>query len=69
MKVKANVLSGNSDQPSSLTLTFKDGKELKWVEKSNQDGVWDLRTVGIKDVVEEVDRHSRILKRKAELSG
>ena len=69
MTVTTNVLPAKSKEPSSLMMSFKDGKELKWVEKSEQEGVWDLKSVNIKDVTEEVNRHSRILRRKEELSG
>ncbi|KAF8430304.1 hypothetical protein EV426DRAFT_13180 [Tirmania nivea] len=44
---------------SWVGVTFKDGKEIK-LETSN---------MGIKDLVEEVDRHSRLLARKDELAG
>ena len=50
-------------------VTFKDGKELKWVQGSRKEDEWDLAIVGIKDVKEEIDRHSRILRRKEELTG
>ena len=69
MKVKTNVLPAASKEPSSLILTFKDGKELRWAERSQDEGTWDLAKVSVKDVVEEVERHSRILKRKEELGA
>jgi len=95
--------SAGQDVPSSVTLSFKDGKELRFLEvtrpvvktrnkgkgkKADVDvdavgkegegkvaapvpvvpeGVFDLGKLGIRDVVEEVDRHSRVLKRKEEL--
>jgi len=91
--------SAGQDVPSSVTLSFKDGKELRFlevtrpvvktrnkgkgkkvdvVEKDGEgkvaapvtvvpEGVFDLGKLGIRDVVEEVDRHSRVLKRKEEL--
>jgi len=37
----------------------EDGKEIKF----------ETSTMGIKDLVEEVDRHSRLLARKDELAG
>ena len=67
--VKTQILPAGSSQPSGLTLGFKDGKELRWAEKSKAEGTWNLSGVGIKDVVEEVDRHSRALRRKEELTG
>lgn len=36
---------------------------------SGKEGVLDLSKMGVTDVVEEVDRHSRALKRKEELSN
>lgn len=69
MTIKTDVLSATSKKASSLTVVFKDGKELKWEEKSDKEGVWDLKGVNIKDITQEVDRHSRILRRKEELAG
>jgi len=83
--VKTSILptSAGVDAPSSVTLAFRDGKELKFLEVSRPaakggktgkkvegevpEGVLDLGKLGIKDVVEEVDRHSRVLRRKEEL--
>ena len=62
-------------------MVFRDGRELRFVEMTRKgealtgappvpaEGVLDLGRLGIKDVVEEVDRHSRMLQRKADLSG
>ncbi|CAK4023514.1 54S ribosomal L44, mitochondrial [Lecanosticta acicola] len=46
-------------EPSVLELKFKDGKEMKL----------DLEKVKIKEIQEEVNRHSRGLRRVEELSG
>ncbi|KAF1353690.1 hypothetical protein BDV97DRAFT_347124 [Delphinella strobiligena] len=46
-------------KPALLSLTFKDGKEMKL----------DLDQLKIKDIMQEVDRHSRMLGRQEELSG
>ena len=46
-------------QPASLALKFKDGKEMQL----------DLEKMKIKDIQEEVDRHSRVLRRQEELAG
>ncbi|QIW95333.1 hypothetical protein AMS68_000851 [Peltaster fructicola] len=47
------------DQPARLALKFKDGKELEL----------DLVKMKIRDIEAEVNRHSRSLLRKEELSG
>ncbi|EMC95264.1 hypothetical protein BAUCODRAFT_123727 [Baudoinia panamericana UAMH 10762] len=47
------------DKPASLSLKFKDGKEMKL----------DLEKLKLKDIQVEVDRHSRLLKRQEELAG
>ncbi|KAF2459906.1 39S ribosomal protein L53/MRP-L53-domain-containing protein [Lineolata rhizophorae] len=59
MKVEAAVLPRASAEPPVLNLKFKDGKEMNM----------DLRQVKIGDIVEEVDRHSRMLGRQEELSS
>lgn len=81
VKVSQEILPASSPRPSEITLAFRDGRELKFLEMTRKgksvgkadakpaDGVFDLGKLGIKDVVEEVDRHSRMLQRKAELSG
>jgi len=48
-----------SREESLLSLKFKDGKEMKL----------DTDKLTINDVMEEVDRHSRFLKRQADLTG
>ncbi|KAF2719959.1 hypothetical protein K431DRAFT_304770 [Polychaeton citri CBS 116435] len=45
--------------PATLGLKFKDGKELKL----------DLEKLKIREIQNEVDRHSRTLKRKEDLTG
>ena len=44
---------------SSLNGVLEDGKEL----------ILDVEKLNIKDVMEEVDRHSRVLNRQADLLG
>ncbi|KAF1808972.1 hypothetical protein P152DRAFT_178658 [Eremomyces bilateralis CBS 781.70] len=58
MKVNVKVLPRTSAEDGSLSLQFKDGKQLEV----------DLQRLKIKEVMEEVDRHSRKLGRQAELS-
>lgn len=80
LKISTTILPSSSTTPSEVVLGFRDGKVLRFVELSGRgrrkgkelqggDGVLDLGRLGIKDVVEEVDRHSRALQRQAELSG
>lgn len=59
IKVHTTMLPRESQQPSRLQLKFKDGKEM----------TLDTEKLGIKDIIEEVNRHSRILKRQEDLSG
>ncbi|KAL1651316.1 39S ribosomal protein L44, mitochondrial [Diplodia intermedia] len=59
MKINAKVLPRLSKEPTTLELKFKDGKEMKL----------DLEKLKIREVEEEVNRHSRLLARQEELSG
>ncbi|KAL8842409.1 MAG: hypothetical protein Q9170_000537 [Blastenia crenularia] len=59
MKINTEVLTMDSKEPNFLKLKFKDGKEMQL----------DTEKLSVKDVMEEVDRHSRLLKRQADLSG
>ncbi|KAG9235743.1 mitochondrial ribosomal protein L44 [Amylocarpus encephaloides] len=59
MKVTTKLLPRVSKDPSIVELKFKDGKEMKL----------DPEKLGIKGIIEEVDRHSRILGRAEELNG
>jgi len=59
MKINTRLLPRASRDPSVVQLKFKDGKEMKL----------DAEKLGIKGVIEEVDRHSRILSRQEELNG
>ena len=47
------------DKTDCVVVMIGDGKEM----------VLDAEKLGINDVMEEVDRHSRMLNRKAELTG
>ncbi|THY36511.1 hypothetical protein D6D01_00390 [Aureobasidium pullulans] len=60
MKIDVKQLSrADANRPALLALKFKDGKEMNL----------DLDTLKIKDIMTEVDRHSRMLGRKEELAG
>ncbi|KAL2065075.1 hypothetical protein VTL71DRAFT_4215 [Oculimacula yallundae] len=59
MKVETKLLPRTSQEKSIVAVKFKDGKELKL----------DAEKLGIKGVINEVDRHSRILSRQEELNG
>ena len=78
MKINTKVLARDSAEPSSLKLKFSTsaglrnylGREVLTI--STEDGKemsLDTEKMGINDVVEEVDRHSRMLNRKADLGG
>ncbi|KAH8675336.1 39S ribosomal protein L53/MRP-L53 [Xylariales sp. PMI_506] len=58
MKVNTSLLPRTSTEPPSLLVKFKDGKEM------NLNG----EKLGIKGIIEEVDRHSRALQKQAALS-
>lgn len=59
MKINTTVLPRDSPETSFLKLKFKDGKEMQL----------DTEKLKINDLEEEVDRHSRMLNRKADLEG
>ncbi|KAK7545654.1 hypothetical protein IWX49DRAFT_497886 [Phyllosticta citricarpa] len=59
MKIDAKLLPRYSKDDTPLSLRFKDGKEMKL----------DLSKLKIRDVQEEVNRHSRGLARAEELQG
>ncbi|KAK7757792.1 39S ribosomal protein L44, mitochondrial [Diatrype stigma] len=57
MQVRATVLPRTSTEPSSIHVKFKDGKQMEL----------DGEKLGIKGIIEEVDRHSRSLQKQADL--
>ncbi|GJC84149.1 mitochondrial ribosomal protein L44 [Colletotrichum tofieldiae] len=58
MSIKTVLLPRTSTEPSSLFVKFKDGKEMSI----------DCEKMGIKNIIEEVDRHSRGLQKQADLT-
>ncbi|KAI2609763.1 putative ribosomal protein YmL44, mitochondrial [Hypoxylon fragiforme] len=58
MLVNTTLLPRNSTEPATLHVKFKDGKEM------HLDG----ETLGIKGIIEELDRHSRTLQKQADLA-
>ncbi|KAI0880384.1 putative ribosomal protein YmL44, mitochondrial [Annulohypoxylon maeteangense] len=58
MQINTTLLPRASTSPPVLLVKFKDGKEM------NLDG----EKLGIKGIVEEVDRHSRALQKQADLT-
>ncbi len=75
MKIVQQVLPRSSPAPAKLELSFKDGKIMKWtwggqqVQQQAQAPGQTERKIGLPDIIEEVNRHARILGRKEELSG
>jgi large subunit ribosomal protein L53 len=75
VQIKQEQLPRASTAPSYLELGFKDGKNMKWewTEEDVKGGLdkdgKEKKIVKLKDVVDEVDRHARILGRKEELAG
>ncbi|KAF2627753.1 hypothetical protein BU25DRAFT_392037 [Macroventuria anomochaeta] len=59
MTVQSKMLPRTSKESATLGVKFKDGKEMNL----------DLSNMRITEVMEQVDRHSRMLARKEELSG
>ncbi|MCJ1332134.1 39S ribosomal protein L44, mitochondrial [Thelotrema lepadinum] len=59
IKFDNKVLPRDSGEASSLKIKFQDGKEMSL----------DTEKLGFNDIMEEVDRHSRMLARKQELAG
>ncbi|KAK5663240.1 hypothetical protein OQA88_3667 [Cercophora sp. LCS_1] len=59
MSITTQLLPRTSTEPSTLKIKFKDGKEMNL----------DCETMNIKTVVEEVDRYSRALQKKADVEG
>ncbi|KAI1260109.1 39S ribosomal protein L53/MRP-L53-domain-containing protein [Xylariaceae sp. FL1019] len=58
MAINTTLLPRTSAEPNSLQVKFKDGKEMKL----------DSESMGIKGIIEEVDRHSRQLQKQADLA-
>jgi len=56
--ITTQLLPRHSAEPNSLYVKFKDGKEMNL----------DCENLGIKGVVEEIGRHSRILQKHQDLS-
>jgi hypothetical protein len=52
-----------------LEVAFKDGKTMKWAWDAQGTKIGKKEQAGIQDIVDEVDRHARMLKRKEDLSG
>ncbi|KAI0140859.1 39S ribosomal protein L53/MRP-L53-domain-containing protein [Xylariaceae sp. FL1272] len=58
MAINTILLPRTSAEPNSLQVKFKDGKEMNI----------DSESMGIKGIIEEVDRHSRQLQKQADLA-
>ncbi|KAB5536658.1 mitochondrial ribosomal protein l44 [Coniochaeta sp. 2T2.1] len=58
LNIQTTLLPRTSAEPSMLHLKFKDGKEMNI----------DCEKMGIKSIIEEVDRHSRVLQKQADLT-
>ncbi|KAH8170193.1 39S ribosomal protein l53/MRP-L53 domain-containing protein [Sarocladium implicatum] len=56
--INTALLPRTSQEPSSVSVKFKDGKQLKF----------DCDKINIKGLVEEMDRHSRQLQKAADLN-
>ncbi|KIW23128.1 uncharacterized protein PV07_11354 [Cladophialophora immunda] len=85
LKISSTALPRTSAEPSTLELGFKDGKVVKYswgaeaprpanlegnpTTSVNKGKKGSGERVTLHDIVEEVDRHARVLARKEELSG
>lgn len=85
IKITTTILPTNTKDPARITIGFKEkeikfveskgsdkkgGKQEAMAESLGlAEGELDLRRLGINDVIEEVDRYSRMLARKEELTG
>jgi len=58
MLINTTLLPRGTSEPASLSVKFKDGRELRL----------DSEKLGIKDIMEEVERHSRALQKQASLN-
>ncbi|EXJ88263.1 hypothetical protein A1O1_05193 [Capronia coronata CBS 617.96] len=73
IKISAIQYPRTSKAPALLELGLKDGKTMNYTweaEASGADGkAQKTKRAGLKDIVEEVNRHARGLARKEELTG
>ena len=78
LKIKSTPLPRNSTDPSTLELGFKDGKVVKYSWGGAPTAVQGGKTkvkkgtgekTTLQDIVDEVNRHARVLGRKEELNG
>ncbi len=78
MKINTKLLPRTSRIPSSVDLKFSKGLSVlsargayltNWTIEDGKEMKLDPEKLGIKGVIEEVDRHSRILSRQEELTG
>jgi len=76
IKITQSVLPRTTKNPATLELGFKDGKTMtfSWVERVKGQQTFaadgkEEKPTQLADIVEEVERHARILGRKEELQG
>jgi len=69
VKITQTGLPRTSTHPATLQLGFKDGKTMSFSWAERVKGAEKQETTQLSDIVEEVERHARIVGRKEELSG
>lgn len=69
IKITHAVLPRTSTAPATMQLGFKDGKSMNFSWTEHVKGREKPKNVGLPYIVEEVERHARILGRKEELAG
>ena len=73
MKITAKVLGRDSTEPSSLKLKFSEHNVFRYLllltpAEDGKEMALDTEKLAFGDLVQEVDRHSRVLSRLEELS-
>lgn len=66
IKITRKVLPRTSAEPASLTLGMKDGQQMKYTWSEQDDAKSQVR---LNDIIEQIQRHARVVGRKEELSG
>lgn len=71
VKITTTQLPRSSTQPALLEMGFKDGKSMKfsWTEEATQPSDKKAEAIKLQDIVEQVNRHARILARQEELNS
>lgn len=74
VKISTTQLPRASTAPAILEIGFKDGKTVKYnwtaeAPEKAEGNATKAKRVSLQDIVEEVNRHARVMARKQELAG